>query len=59
MTPYYDDDGIEINPDEIKKPDLCVICKKDSDPDEEIICVLTRLDQRFEEDFICYDFECI
>jgi len=46
MSPFYDDDGTEVNPDEIKKPSLCVICKKDSDPDEEIVCILTRMDQR-------------
>lgn len=59
MAPFYDDDGIEIDPEEIRKPSLCVICKKDSDPDEEIVCTLTRMDQRNDEDFICEAFERI
>src|ERR1035437_10774999 len=29
MCPYFNDDGTEINPLEIKKPSLCVICQKD------------------------------
>ena len=54
---YFDDDGNELNPDLIPKPGLCLICKKDSDPDEEILCNLTRLDQRNDRDFICHAFE--
>jgi len=53
MSPFYNDNGIEINPDEIKKPSLCIICKKDSSSDEEILFTLTRLDQRNDEEFIC------
>jgi hypothetical protein len=26
--PYYDDDGSELNPNLIKKPQLCLSCKK-------------------------------
>ena len=26
---YFDDDGTEINPDLVPKPDLCISCKKD------------------------------
>jgi hypothetical protein len=59
MPPFYDDDGTEVDPNEIKKPSLCVICKKDSDPDEEILCILTRMDQRFDEEFKCEGFEKI
>jgi len=59
MAPFYDDDGTEVNPEAIKKPSLCVICKKDQDPDEEILCTLTLLDQRFDEEFICEAFEKI
>jgi len=29
---FYNDDGKEINPDLIKKPTLCITCKKDDDP---------------------------
>jgi hypothetical protein len=59
MCPYFNDDGTEINPDEVRKPSLCVICKKDSDPNEEILCTLTRMDQMHDDEFICYAFEKI
>ena len=59
MSPFYDDNGLEIDPNEIKRPSLCVICKKDNDPAEEIICTLTRIDQKDEEEFVCYSFEKI
>jgi len=32
---YFDDDGTEINPDLIPKPDLCITCKKDGESGEE------------------------
>ncbi len=51
---YFDDDGTEINPDLIPKPDLCITCKKDGESgEEEILCTLTRADQQGEENFIC------
>ncbi len=59
MCPYFNDDGTEVNPDEVKKPSLCVICTKDSDPEEEILCTLTRIDQRYDDEFICEAFERI
>jgi hypothetical protein len=59
MCPYFKDDGTEINPDEIKKPSLCIICQKDLDSNEEILCTLTRMDQRNDDEFICYAFEKI
>ncbi len=44
---YFDDDGTEINPDLIPKPDLCISCKKDGQPgEEETLCNLTRADQQ-------------
>ena len=57
MTPFYDDDGTEVNPDLFPKPGLCVICKKLDDPDEEILCTLNRLDQRERAEFKCFEFE--
>ena len=51
MTPFYNDDGTEVNPDMIPKPDLCTICKKDNDPDEEILCTLNRIDQSDNSEF--------
>jgi hypothetical protein len=59
MCPYFKDDGTEINPDEIKKPSLCIICQKDLDSNEEFLCTLTRMDQRNDDEFICYAFEKI
>jgi len=54
---FFRDDGTEINPDLIVKPSLCVSCKKDDDPEEEILCTLTRSDQEGEKDFHCEAFE--
>ena len=55
---YFDDDGIEINPDLIPKPDLCVSCKKDEQSgEEEILCNLTRADQQGIKDFYCEAYE--
>ncbi|MFC1792957.1 hypothetical protein ACFL3Q_05160 [Planctomycetota bacterium] len=43
---YFDDEGTEINPNLVPKPDLCITCKKDSlSGEEEILCNLTRADQ--------------
>ncbi|MDF7809701.1 hypothetical protein P4E94_19840 [Pontiellaceae bacterium B12219] len=53
LSGYFDDDGNELNPDLIKKPSLCTTCIKDSDPTQEIMCNLTRLDQQDESDFHC------
>ena len=55
---YFDDDGNEINPVLIKKPDLCITCKKDGlSSEDEILCNLTRSDQQGQDDFICYAYE--
>ncbi len=50
---FFRDDGTAINPDLIRKPGLCITCRKDDDPQEEILCTLTRADQRGEEVFQC------
>jgi hypothetical protein len=55
--PYYDDDGTEINEFEIEKPLLCMTCKKEDDPAQEIPCQLTRMDQRDGAEFKCYAYE--
>lgn len=55
--PYYDDDGNELNPDLIPIPQLCHSCRKKEDPNEKILCALNRLDQRNDEEFICYAYE--
>ena len=54
---YYDDDGTEVNPDFYTKPQLCLSCKKNDDPNEEILCNLNRLDQRDEQEFKCFTYE--
>ena len=55
---YFDDDGTEINPDIVPKPDLCVSCKKDGQLGEvEILCNLIRADQQGEKDFYCEAYE--
>ena len=59
MNGYFDDDGNELNPDLIPKPDLCLSCKKNEDPNEEILCNLNRLDQRNESEFRCFAYEQI
>jgi len=57
MSGFFRDDGTEINPDLIAKPSLCVSCRNDGDPDEEIICTLTRADQEHEKTFCCDAYE--
>ena len=59
MTPFYDDDGTEVNPNLIPKPDLCLICKKQDDRKEEVLCALNRIDQRGDDEFKCFAFENI
>jgi hypothetical protein len=55
---YFDDDGTEINPSLIPKPDLCITCKKDRQSgEEEILCNLTRADQQGESEFYCEAYE--
>lgn len=54
---FFRDDGTPINPHLVRKPSLCVICRKDDDPDEEILCILTRDDQEGEGEFKCFGFE--
>ncbi|GAB5520849.1 MAG: hypothetical protein RhofKO_31000 [Rhodothermales bacterium] len=57
--PYYDDDGTELNPDLIAKPDLCVACECNDSADEmkRVLCDLTRLDQQGEPEFICHAYK--
>ncbi len=53
---YFDDDGNEINPDLYPKPQLCLSCRKNDDLNEELLCNLTRLDQRDEPEFKCFAY---
>lgn len=52
----YDDNGNKINPDLlVRKPGLCLLCKKDEvgDKIENMLCVLNRFDQQGKDDFEC------
>lgn len=56
---FYDDDGNKINPELVKKPGLCLLCKKNVENDsiENMLCIMTRHDQRREDVFECGVFE--
>jgi len=49
----FDDGGYEIDPDLIEKPPLCSTCIHDDNPEEEMLCNLTRYNQRHKEEFVC------
>jgi len=42
---FFRDDGTRIDPARVTKPPLCLSCRKDGDPREEILCLLNRDDQ--------------
>ena len=54
---YFNDDGTPINPELISKPGLCITCKHDDDPDEEVLCMLCRMDQHGTGEFECAGYE--
>lgn len=56
---FFDDDGYEINIDLIKKPSLCLTCINDNDPNEELLCNMTRYDQKVDTDFKCFAYKKI
>lgn len=56
ISGYFDDDGFEINMDMIQKPSICLTCKNDDNPDEEILCNVNRHDQRDESEFKCFAY---
>ena len=53
---FFDDDGYEINFDLEKKPSLCLICINDDNPGEEMLCNMTRYDQKDDNEFKCFAF---
>jgi hypothetical protein len=53
---YFDDDGNELDPNSVPIPALCLNCRFYEDPYELVLCNLNRLDQRDDEEFICYAF---
>lgn len=54
---FFRDDGTRIDPDLIVKPEFCESCRVDGNPDEEVLCLLTRSDQEDELDFLCAAFQ--
>jgi hypothetical protein len=54
---FFDDDGYEINIDLIRKPSLCLTCIKDDIPHEEMLCNMTRYDQKDDIEFRCFAFK--
>lgn len=52
----FDDDGTPIDPERVKVPSLCTVCKKKDDPYEEPLCILNRYDQADEDTFKCGAF---
>ena len=55
----FDDDGYEINSNLIEKPSLCLTCIHNDDPNEELLCTMTRFDQMDEEEFKCNAYKKI
>ncbi|OGF51631.1 MAG: hypothetical protein A2044_04405 [Candidatus Firestonebacteria bacterium GWA2_43_8] len=51
------DDGTPVNPKFIPKPGLCLLCRHDNDPEQKVLCSLTRIDQQGEKEFKCEAFE--
>ena len=60
---YLSDDGTEIDPASVPVPFLCKSCLKNNDANEEVYCVLNRIDQMEEvrngEMFCCFAYEPI
>jgi hypothetical protein len=56
---FFDDDGYEITPDQIKIPLLCLSCIKNYEPgpEDDILCNLNRIDQKDKDEFICHAYE--
>lgn len=58
ISGFFNDDGTEFNADLVPKPGLCLTCRKDNDSGkEEILCTLTRNDQKGELTFECGAYE--
>jgi hypothetical protein len=58
---FFNDDGTRIDPSTVPIPRLCENCQsyKSTDPEENILCILNRNDQRDEPYFKCGSFEKI
>jgi hypothetical protein len=56
---YFNDDGNALDQELVTKPALCLSCRKDNDPQEEELCMLTRMDNIDGEEFVCGAYEKI
>lgn len=54
---FFDDDGYEINTELIKNPSLCLTCINDDNPNEEMLCNMTRYDQKDDNEFKCFAYK--
>ncbi|MBN2035430.1 MAG: hypothetical protein JW768_01690 [Chitinispirillaceae bacterium] len=54
---FFNKEGGEINPDLIEKPPLCLSCRKNDDPSEEVFCILNRMGQLDAEGFHCSAYQ--
>jgi len=59
LNGFFDDDGNKIDLQAIPIPDLCKICKsyQINDWDENLLCMMNRLDQRNDPNFKCGAFD--
>jgi hypothetical protein len=57
ISGFFDDDGFEINTELIKKPSLCLTCMSNDDPEEDILCIMTRFDQKDNHEFVCFAYK--
>jgi hypothetical protein len=55
--PFYDDDGNELDPEEIIMLKLCNNCKKNGLPEEQMLFTLIRFGCKNEDEFECGAFE--
>jgi hypothetical protein len=53
---FFDEDEMEINTKLIKKPSLCLTCVNDDNPNEDLLCNMTRYDQKNEKGFKCFAY---
>jgi formyltetrahydrofolate hydrolase len=58
---YFSDDGTEIDQTTVPTPSLCLSCLKNNDATEEVICMITRMDQMKDvkngERFLCFSYD--
>jgi hypothetical protein len=58
---YFSDDGTEIDQTTVPTPILCLSCLKNNDATEEVLCMVTRMDQMEDvkngERFLCFAYD--